>query len=394
MLDFDSSVEGENKAYMVHVGAGWRIALPDLAGPGRRWIVSPWVNSGKTDLTELLALVGPGDRLIIRGRAEDFVRKISSVSALRQFADRGVEIKRVSHLHAKVYVRELSGEGTVWLGSANLTRRGSDGDMRAHRNIEAMSGPHALDSRTLEWLEALWDHALPFNLEQLNAEIQKIQQDDQQLQAIMAQGAAGVLTLQVNFKLLQGQMSVPPGWLGLVKGNGIVFPAVKFIDAKQELARLLTQSKRRMGKSLKQHTTPVDTRSGLYVIRAARQPEVQGLISQFLAETQNHLAAVLKAQQPALREDFIRRFRGAVSDFGAKRGHLDVDLQAIGEMAGKNFDRYVENDPFGVTLEYSVPVPNLSDPFAPLTQAIFAEKSRPEHEFLLDAPVAVGNEAS
>lgn len=150
MLNFDSSVEGENKAYMVHVGAGWRIALPDLAGPGRRWIVSPWVNSGKTDFTELLALVGPGDRLIIRGRAEDFVRKISSVSALRQFADRGVEIKRVSHLHAKVYVRELSGEGTVWLGSANLMRRGSDGDMRVHRNIEAMSGP-------MLWIPGHWN---------------------------------------------------------------------------------------------------------------------------------------------------------------------------------------------------------------------------------------------
>ena len=378
MLDFGASTEGKREAQLVHVSAGWRNALPDLAGQGRRWIVSPWVNSGKTDLTDLLALVRPGDRLIIRGRAEDFVKKISSVSALQQFADRRVDIKCISHLHAKVYVRELDGHGTVWLGSANLTRRGSDGDMRAHGNIEAMSGPHPLDARTLTWLEALWDYARPFNLEKLKAEIQKIQQDDQQLQAMMAQSAAGVLTLRVNFKLLQGQMSVPPEWLGMEKGNGVVFPAVKFIDTKQELSRLLTQSKDRLGKNLKKHTTPVNARSGLYVIRAARQYELQQLISAFLKDTQGKSKTLLEAQKHALRQDFVHRFREAVIGFSARLQHPEVDLQVIGEKAGKNFDRYIQNDPFGVTLEYSVPMPNLSDPFDPLTQAVLAEKARPE----------------
>lgn len=72
---------------LVHAGAGWRRTLPDLAGPGRRWIVSPWVNSGKTDLTDLLELIEPGDRLIIRGRPEDFIQKMSSVSAIQRYGN-------------------------------------------------------------------------------------------------------------------------------------------------------------------------------------------------------------------------------------------------------------------------------------------------------------------
>jgi len=82
-----------------------------------------------------------------------------------------------------------------------------------------------------------------------------------------------------------------------------------------------------------------------------------------------------------MREDFIGRFREAVSDFSARRQHPEVDLQAIGEKAGENFDKYIENDPFGVTVEFSVPLPNLHDPFDPLTQAIFAEQARPESMF-------------
>lgn len=47
-----------------------------------------------------------------------------------------------------------------------------------------MSGPHARDSRTIEWLERLWETAEPFELDLLMAEIEAIERDDEHVQAL------------------------------------------------------------------------------------------------------------------------------------------------------------------------------------------------------------------
>lgn len=195
----------------VHLWQGWRTVLPSLEGPGRRWLVTPWLTTHSTDLR---GIVQKGDRLLIRGAPEDFLSGRSDLQAIGYLIEWGVEVKRLPTLHAKVYAREENGGGVLWLGSANLSNLGEEGTPHS-KQVEAMSGPHPLTQVALTQLEYLWANARPFSVEDTHRDVERMVREREQLQQLlMSQAELGVLALRLSFRVLGGQFTIPPNWLG------------------------------------------------------------------------------------------------------------------------------------------------------------------------------------
>lgn len=361
----------------VHIGCGWDAALADLKGPGRRWLVTPWVNSGDTDLRELLAVMLPGDRLILRARPEDFLHHLSSLSAVDQFRQRGVEVGCVSHLHAKVYVREDPAAPVVWLGSANLTRRGRHGDLRAHSNYEAMSGPHPLSATQLARLEALWQESRPYDRAGLERELIRLRDDEQTYRSQLTTDALATLTLQVGFRLLRGQLTVPARWLGMAERQGVSFPAVRFVAGTHPLTRELTRLRSQLLRQLGDLAVPVDGAEQLYVVPVWKQPLIERVLMAFQEQMRRDLGAQFTAAHGGLRDAFLGRFLGAFVEFSNDKYPSAWPLEAVLPLAGQAFDDYVARDPFGITAQFAVPMPNASDPYDPLFQAVVRARQQP-----------------
>ncbi len=361
----------------MHIGSGWQTALADLEGPGSRWLVSPWVNSGDTDLQGLLNLVRPGDRLLLRGRPEDFLNRMSSFGAVQQFLDRRVEVRRCSHLHAKVYARETPGGGVVWLGSANLTRRGRQGDTGGHGNYEAMSGPHPLTSSGLHRLHALWDRSEPFDRPATEGEVIRLQEDREVYASLLAEQALSTLTLQVGFKLLNGQLTLSPRWLGMPNLPGVSYPAVKFIASDADLARRLRRLKHRAQRGLETLAVPVDGSPGLYVLPVANRNGIERGLRSLQRQAQHELGPQLEAQGPHLEAKFLERFEAAFLEFARAHRAQARPLPDLLTDARQAFGAYVRQDPFALAVQFGVPLPNLHDPDDPLAQSVVQARNLP-----------------
>lgn len=364
----------------VHIGYGWRVALRDLAGEGRRWLVTPWVNSGDTDLQDLLTLMAPGDRLIIRGRPEDFRDRMSSFGAVDQFIRRGVEVRRFPHLHAKMYAREDPVAPVVWIGSANLTRRGSHGDLRGHGNYEAMSGPHPFTSAHLETLTELWDNpdrCRVYDRQALEDEVSRLCADAETYAAHLVTGSLGTLSLQLGFRLLRGQMTVPALWLGMPERQGVSFPAVRFVAGDHALSRELNRLRYRLQTTLKKLAVPVAGTPLLYVLPVWKQPEIERALQAFQLRTMGDLEGQFRSEHTALQKDFLARFEVAFAEFTNVKYPNAWPLETVLPLANEAFNAYVASDPFGVVAQYSVPLPNASDPYDPLFQAVARARQHP-----------------
>ncbi|MBB5235525.1 hypothetical protein [Deinococcus budaensis] len=361
----------------MHIGSGWQTALADLEGPGRRWLVSPWVNSGDTDLQGLLNLVRPGDRLLLRGRPEDFLHRMSSFGAVEQFLARQVEVQRFSHLHAKVYAREEPGGGVVWLGSANLTRRGRQGDTRAHGNYEAMSGPHLLTPTGLGQLQALWARSVPFDRAAIEGQVGRLREEREEYATLLGEQALTTLTLQVGFKLLNGQLTLSPKWLGMPPLPGVTYPAVKFVTGDVDLARRLRRLKHRAQRGLRPLAVPVDGSPGLHVLPVTNRDAVERGLRSLQRQAQDELGPQLDAQRPGLKARFLERFEAAFLEFTRAHRAQARPLAELLVEASEAFDAYIGQDPFALAVRFGVPLPNLHDPYDPLAQSVIQAHTLP-----------------
>lgn len=100
------------------------------------------------------------DRLLVRGRPDDFLSGACSFEGLRMVLNRGLALRASSALHAKVFAFD----DFILSGSANMTARGLaliDG-----ANIE-LGIKSELDQRDLQLLDNLWDQGVPLTLEKL-----------------------------------------------------------------------------------------------------------------------------------------------------------------------------------------------------------------------------------
>ena len=252
---------------LIHIGTGWRAVLSDLEGPGRRWLVTPWLTTHHADL---LGIVNSGDRLIIRGLADDFLTGKSKLESIQEFQNWGVEVRRMPALHAKVYAREHDSQGFLWLGSANLSGRGEYGNGRRHSSLEAMSGPHPLTAKARSELESLWADSKPFSAGDIQRELEQLTKDREKLtELLLSHTDLSVLALRLSFRLLGGQLTISPDWLGhaneLVQKDRVKYPSVEFIDPETNLASrfrtFMQVEKRKLGSLLED----VPGISGLYV---------------------------------------------------------------------------------------------------------------------------------
>ncbi|MFB9993411.1 hypothetical protein ACFFLM_15700 [Deinococcus oregonensis] len=357
---------------LVHIGQGWRAVIQDLAGPGRRWLVTPWLTTTHADLLEH---VQKGDRLLIRGHAGDFLKGQSDLNAVRAFQEWGVEVYRLPNLHAKVYAREQDGSGVLWLGSANLSRRGEAGTPRS-RQLEAMSGPHPLTGAALTQLESLWRDSKPFSMEETQREVERLVQEREAIrELLLAQAELGVLALRLSFKVLGGQFTIPPNWLGhaneQAQRDRVKYPSVEFIDPESNLASRFRTFMRAEKKKLGDLLEDVPGTGGLYVLRLEDMPKVKTVLDDLARQAQQRFEKELRQERDHLRADFGRRFESAFQRFLSEASsHVARTPQDAARQATLAFDEYVSRDPFGVSAQFFIPLADHEDPSSALMQAM------------------------
>lgn len=363
---------------LVHLAQGWRVALGDLRGPGRRWLVSPWFTTKDMALREC---VQKGDRLLLRGSAEDFLHGKSRLDAIQALQEWGVDVRRVPHLHAKVYAREHEGAGVVWLGSANLSQRGEDGGQHSGQ-VEAMSGPHPLTPRTLTELEYLWANSRPFSVSDIQYELDRLVQAREEFREQFLQHAdLGILALRLSFRLLGGQFTIPPHWLGhgsqQAQKDGVRYPSVEFIDPDNSLASrfraFIRAEKRKLGDVLED----VPGMSGVYLLRTQDQPGVTVFLSQLEAQARQRFEKELEAERAHLRQDFIERFERAFERFLSERSRpRAVTPQVAAQQAAQALDEYLSRDAFRISAQFFLPLRDADDPYSGLAQAMSQVQAR------------------
>ncbi|PTA67566.1 hypothetical protein [Deinococcus arcticus] len=364
---------------LIHLIEGWRATLNDLDGPGRRWLVTPWLTTRHADL---LGSVQKGDRLLIRGHASDFLTGMSDLRAVKAFKEWGVEVQRLPALHAKVYAREEAGQGVLWLGSANLSNRGEHGTPRGGQ-VEAMSGPHPLTSQALTKLESLWRDSLPLDFTTIQREIDELAKERERLNDLLVNhSASGVLAVRLSFRLLTGQYTMTPESLGhassQAQANRVKYPSVEYIDPDisqlaQQFQNFVRLERRRLNNLLE----AVPGIRGLFVLRA----EDMELVKEFLGEVEQQarlrFEKQLKAEQAHLRENFAHRFREAFRQFlTEKRQHVAQTPEQATLPALEAFDDYLARDPFRISAQFFIPLVNQDDPDDGLLQAMQQVRAR------------------
>ncbi|ULH14478.1 hypothetical protein MF271_10575 [Deinococcus sp. KNUC1210] len=345
-------------ADLIHLGVGWRAVLADLDGPGRRWLVTPWLTTREADL---LGLVQLGDRLLIRGNAEDFLSGTSKLEAVQAFQEWGVEVRRMPTLHAKVYAREQDGHGHLWLGSANLSGRGEHGHGWHHSSLEAMSGPHPLTAKACADLESLWANSKPFSVSDVQRELERLVEEREKFRELLLGSAdLGVLALRLSFRLLGGQLTISPDWLGhaneVVQKDRVKYPSVEFIDPETSLAsrfRAFMQAEKR---KLNDLLEDVPGTSGLYVLRVEDKLKVTAFLSTLEQRARDRFDRELKQEHDHLCTDFTRRFQSAFARFltESRRG-VALNTEQAALQATKAFKEYISRDPFKVSAQFFLP---------------------------------------
>ena len=363
---------------LIHLAQGWRAVLPDLDGPGRRWLFTPWVTTQDTDLR---GLVNRGDRLLIRGDAEDFLTGRSDMKAVQHLTEWGVEVQRMPTLHAKVYAREHEGQGVLWLGSANLSRRGADGGPHSPQ-VEAMSGPHLLTGAAITQLEYLWANSKPFSPDDIRIEVERLTSEREQLQQLLLdQAELGALALRLSFRLLSGEFTIPPNWLGhaneQAQRNRVKYPSVEYIDPDTTLAaqfrKFIGTEKRRLNELLEN----VPGMSGLYVLRIEDRLRVQEFLEEIERQARQRFEQQLLQERKHLRADFTERFQRAFSQFLSERTvHLALKPEVAATQAAEAFDEYTSRDPFRISAQFFIPLRNEGDPDDGLMQAMQRVRAR------------------
>ena len=124
-------------------------------GEGGWWIVSPFL----TVLPPIAELSDP--KILIRGEIADFLEGSSSMRVVQDLLTNGVEVRTLSNLNAKIYLREGSRNSFACIGSANLTNGG------LKNNIEVMSTPIKVKEDFVKQLRQLWDSARPISLQEI-----------------------------------------------------------------------------------------------------------------------------------------------------------------------------------------------------------------------------------
>lgn len=364
---------------LVHLARGWRAAVRDLEGPGRRWLVTPWLTTRDADL---LGSVQKGDRLLIRGHAQDFLTGMSDLDAVQAFMEWGVEVQRLPNLHAKVYAREYEDKGGVlWLGSANLSNTGENGGPRS-KQIEAMSGPHPLTPNAQLTLENLWNASKLFSPSDIQRELARLVQERETSHALLLdQAEPGVVALRLSFRLLGGQFTIPPDWLGHgseeAQKNGANYPSVDYIASDTSLAtrfrKFFNAEKRSLGTQLED----VPGFAGLSVLRTEDMPGVKLFLSNLESRARERFEQDLRHERQYLLEDFKQRFERAFAPFlTEEKRHLAKTARQAALDATEVLDGYLDRDPFRITAQFFVPLKNAEDPSDGLVQAIAQLRAR------------------
>lgn len=360
---------------------GWQVAMPDLKGEGRRWLICPWIT---TDLPQ--HVLRQGDRVVIRGQPLDFYNNFSNLDALRRISQNSnIEIRRLPKLHAKVYVQE-GGNSVVWVGSANLSHAGRYGNGVDSANIEAMVGPLPLTVEFQKQLERLWEASSPVSVDNLAKEVQSYAQTKDNARAFIEEAVnRQVLAVRLSIRLRTASCTLKPQWLGLSKDespwDAVTFPSIDYINPKSELLvkgrAIIDKVKRDLLKTLIVEVKGA-TGSGMYILRMGDRHLLEKQL--FLCEDKlsKELKPLLNEQRDVLAKNFIVRFEKAFEQFARKVNLIGqrVDIKVVFDEAGRAFDEFIVKNPFAIETEYLIPVNDSSRPNSHIQQAVRTIASR------------------
>lgn len=334
---------------------GWTSAMRFLEkASGTLWIVSPFITT--TPSEQLIQ----GARVLTKLKPEDLASGATKASAIRHLIEGGADVRVLSHLHAKVFLRMRASQAVGFSGSANLTKNGSD------RNHEVMTGPETFSSAFIHDLTERWRKAESLSLTKLaeaQAKAERLKENDLARQWIEADVVVIALDVQMlgrSFDLTESRVGVPLE----ERTKGLRPARVDFIKAEDRKLgnEIVTNGlkKLRNGRSGKVAKLTRNGEGRTFAVPVAERDNFQDGIEALNQELQVAISALAAQHHVRWKADFLKRIQQAAQRY------VKADperVKSVLKEADERFDAVMER--LDVGLSYSVYLP-LHVPSRPL----------------------------
>lgn len=362
MLGFDDEArlpgDSESEA-IVHLNAGWRMAVPSGANDATRW----WVTAFVTDRA-IVDYARASDRVLLRGDVEDFVLGVSNLSVIEDLLQKGVSVRRLPRLHAKVYASVESDHGVMWLGSANATTQGRA--EHSGQNIEAMVGPLVVGPEHVRVLEILWDRADAVDVEAIRKKMRQLV-DEKVRSAAMAL-SNGVIMVRLSVPRPSAHLVIRPDWFDYKRRSTIrtesrhTIPYVpKAHPARQDVAEFAHELTSRLRREGLLRMLGGTLGHSTYLVDVDDVPYLDSILERADRLVYSVLGRALADARVELESSLIERLEDVLGRLMTRPGYEPEEVRrasmlshALSE-ARRDFLDYVDRFTFGVRYFLSIP---------------------------------------
>jgi hypothetical protein len=358
----------------VFLNAGWPKSMPTMDGPGRRW----WVTAFLTSAADYVG-VRPGDRVLIRGRPEDFLSGASSLDVVEQLVAQGHDVRRSEPLHAKMYLRESdNGSAIGWIGSANLTHAGRS-NARWNSNYEVMAGPLPFSRKVIAELKALWSSAVAVDAAYLERVRQAMGHGPDWT------GVGGFLVVHLDVRTPAGAFKIPLRWfVDWSAWNGVV-TSVRYLTTPATTQQGLAGVRKAVTAGFAKWFGERTGARGEFVIESRDQVLVEAALKEARRLVDKLLPIHATEDLDAALTDFVGRAMVVVRTQATSR-RLKVADEEIARELSEAFQRHVAAKPSQVAYTILAPV---SEPEGALAEAIVRLRTRPRKLFERDGEASL-----
>jgi hypothetical protein len=353
---------------------GWRDAVRELGPSPLRW----WITPALAD-EALAAEARPGDRVLVRGDAQDVERGATDLELLRWLVHAGIEVRRHPRSNLRAYVALHPEEGgsprraRAWIGSAEATPRGR-GD-RHGGTFEAMAGPFDLSPADLRALDAVWGEAEALDPGRLEEEVRALRRDAER--QAMGTAAGGRWTVRIEIDTGTERWTAPHVRRSAEADGADDDEAVAFLDARDPLRRRVVAFSRALRSSLRGDglalALPGDLGENAYLVAAERAAELRALLDLADDRLSERVGVVLRARRADLARAFSARVEALLARqaerIPAERG-VAPDWSATRAEAMRAFDAFLDGRPVSVRYALGVPLDS-NDPLYAAAMATF-----------------------
>lgn len=339
---------------------GWRDAVRELGLSPVRW----WITPALSD-EAFAAEVRPGDRVLVRGTADDVERGSTDLELLRWLHHAGVEVRRDPRLHLRAYVAVhpasdgVARRARAWIGSADATRRGRG--ERSGGTREAMAGPFDLDEARLTLLDRLWNDAETIDPTVLEDEVRQLRRDAERIALSHARESRWMVRLEVE---AGSRRWTPPHVRRGTDPDAATSEedSVPYLPSRHPLRRDVVAFSRALRTRLRAEgllaALPGELGTNTYLVAADRAEELRRILSLADRKLRDRFRRRVEGERSELSQDFAARVDAwltlhADPDSSDQANPLRASARAT---ALRSFETFLDGSPVAVRYALSIPV--------------------------------------